>query len=302
MKKILALTFALMLILAACGSAENIETPPVAGTQAAAPTEPAGLVDGCFVEEKIEADGTKVTEYRQGGADGPLVRAVCEMTNGAYSETTFDAEGKISGCIAKETDGTVFEMYFYPSGNTSKDIIRYPDGSYQETRYLDDGSINEQTGEMFPGTVSYEKFISADGEVQEHTYGEGGEQAPETVYEEDGSQRTTTVLPDGTVIEAHISADLYIISQRVTAPDGVVSYKEFYKDGSVKIQIEETGKYKMEEHFDEEGYHTYYHQSGAVGDVEIITDETGKVVKVLVDGKEKSDIDTWVKDFNFRSW
>lgn len=50
------------------------------------------------------------------------------------------------------------------------------------------------------------------------------------------------------------------------------------------------------------GYCTYFYYKFPGQEMEITCDETGKVNKVIVNGKEEKDIQSYVENMFFRSW
>lgn len=464
MKKVLALMIALlMLLLCACGQ----ETAPAQSEQEAAQTQQDQTAedkqgqtaetnaDGYYVEEKTTEDGTHLTIYRDGGPEGAIVKGYATYTDGTKSEEGYDSEGKLEYMIWNDADGSVYEMYYYPSGNMEKNISKMADGFYYETHYMDNGSFDEKTGIGHDGTITYQKTVTPDGQVEEITYdveedgtrwdtdewedgtivkthygtngnpieqtmnnettgdhteityyengrektrdsyhagskqrvyleyyednsvkyslieGENGSKNEEkineagyttyyfenfnntkdseffandtgelvkyvengTVYEgdaipgtardmfnrvrktpaptvedtattqeADGSTRTTSTLSDGTVETRHNAADGRTISNDRVSPNGDRSYQEYFESGKLKVNIEVRDGMFQEVHYDEDNYWTYFHYTAPGHEMEVICDETGKVNKVLVNGVEQTDIESYVKDMFFRSW
>lgn len=200
MKKVLALMIALlMLILCACGQ----ESAPVQVEQDKADAQQTQneetTTEGYYVEEEPLADGGRSTTYRVGSSDGVIAKITREFVDGSYTEERYDSEGKLEYSIHNRPDNYVWEQYFYPSGNVSKDIMKEADGSYSEIHFLDNGSIDEETGTITSGTISYEKYVTADGQVNEITH--------DIDLEDDGTYWFTYLSDDGTVEKTHFGID-----------------------------------------------------------------------------------------------
>jgi hypothetical protein len=180
MKKVLALMIALMmLLLCACGqetaSAQKEQNDSTAGTEAQSAEKQQDPIaetnaEGYYVQEKTLEDGTVVIIYRDGGPEGAIVKGYATYTDGTKSEEGYDSEGKLEYMIWNDADGSVYEMYYYPSGNMEKNISKMADGFYHEIHYMDNGSFDEKTGIGHDGTITYQKTVTPDGQVEEITY------------------------------------------------------------------------------------------------------------------------------------
>lgn len=300
MKKRIApvLAFVLCLSLCACGQ----ESTPTQSEETVAATQPEQTVEttaeGYYVQEKTLEDGTVVTIYRDSGPDGAVVKAYCTYTDGTTSEEQYDSEGNLNFIIWNDTEGSVYEQYYYPSGNLKKFIENHADGSYTEVHFMDNGTFDEATGIGYDGTITYEKYITADGEVEENTYD----------IEEDGTRWETEEWPDGTVIQTHYGARGSMIEQiqdnqatgnhtEITyyengneksrhsryADRGMDSHIEYYEDGSVAYSLlTDDGGYKREEKINEIGYTVYYFESSL--NMEFFANDTGELVKYVEAG------------------
>lgn len=302
MNRVFALMIALlMLILCACGQ----ETAPAQGGQNAAVNQQdqtaEATADGYYVEEKTMEDGTHLTIYRNGGPEGAIVKAYAAYTDGTKSEEGYDSEGKLEYMTWTDTDGSVHEQYYYPSGNLEKLISNFSDGAYSETHFLDNASYDEATGLYYDGTITYEKSITADGQVEEITYD----------IEEDGSRWDTEEWDDGTIVKTHYGphgALLERIEDNETtgnhteityyengnektrdsyhAESKQRVYLEYYEDNSVKYSlIEGDNGSKNEEKINEAGYTTYYFENfNNTKDSEFFANDTGELIKYVEDG------------------
>ena len=290
MKRVLTLMVALlMVLLCACGGEAATAQPEQAPVETTA--------EGYYVQEKTLDDGTVVTIYRDGGPEGIIVKGFANYTDGTYSEETYDNKGNLEYMIWSVNDGSVFESYFYPSGNVEKSIAKMEDGSYSETHYMDNGTYDEKNGTT-SGTVTYQKYISPDGQVDEQTYD----------VEADGTSWSTFEWEDGTIVKTHFGANgarLEEIQDNEKTGDhteityyengnektrdshhgegSMRIYLEYYENGSVAYSLMESEDgYKREEKFNEAGYTVYYYDSGV--DMEFFANDAGELVKYVSGG------------------
>lgn len=221
MKKLLAITLAmLLLLLAACG--QSAEQAP-----AQTPAETAeGASDELFVDE-YEADAAKFKDYYKGGKDGILVRSECFMEDGSYSEILYNEDGTFAYSIFRGADGSTFEEEYYPNGISKKSIVTNPDGSWMEYHYADNGIVDNENQIYYTGTVIYQKEVAADGTV---VY----EMETELRYEDDGTYWTVDTYDDGSVREAHYTAEGVLMGDKYTDPtNGMNSETEYAEDGTM---------------------------------------------------------------------
>ncbi len=317
MKKGIAvlIMFALCLGLCACGgSAESVELPtkPVVSEN-----QPANTASGEagettestedkypweieFREEdyfplKITApNGEKITSYRIGGIFGMEVRYYCEYPN-----------------------GDICDEYYYPSGNKSHSYTWGADGSYSESYYLDNGYTDPEKQIIYMGTVVYEKNIEADGTESELVCDENGNLTFSAHKEANGTYSEYYYFENGNMSKSfydnpntgeHEEGEYfengnikrYVLDNSST---GESSHQEYFENGNFKYNKNQSPEYTQEERYDEEGFHTYWYSKDANYEIELIADETGKLIRFVENGTvyENEAIPDWVAgSYNFR--
>ena len=294
----LILIFALCLSLCACGQ----ETEPAQEDQATqAPSATAEApADGPYVEEMTAEDGTVITFYHIGSPEGPVEKIICNYPDGAHSEEYYNGEATLEYMIYTDVEGTVYESYFYPSGGIAKDIIKSADGSYTEVHFLDNGVMDAETGVVSSGTICYEKYVTADGQIREHFH--------DVSVEDDDTWWDTEEWGDGTIVQTHYNANGMPIEQILDNESNghhtVITYYEngtektrdahysenhsrtyieYYENGSVAYSLlEYDDGSKREERINEAGYTTYYLESTI--DMEFFANDVGELVKYVSQG------------------
>ncbi len=308
MKKRIALmlAFVLCLSLCACGQeaapdqkeqdTSNLETQAQSATAET-------TAEGYYVQKKTMEDGTNVTIYRYGGPEGAIVTGFLVYPDGAQAEERYNSEGVLEYTIYIDVDGSTYETFFYPSGCIAKDVMNSADGSYSEVHFMDNGTIDEETGVITSGTICYEKYVTADGQVEEYSY--------DITVDDDGTRWNTEEWDDGTVVRTHYSANGMPIEQiqdneatgdhteikyyengsemtrdSYYADHGIRSYLEYYENGSVKYSLlEYDSGGKSEERINEAGYTTYYYDNfDNTSDKEFFANDVGELVKYIEDG------------------
>lgn len=274
MKRVFALMIAaLMLALCACGQ----ESTPAQGEQSKTDTKQTQTAqitaDGYYVEEEIRDDGMISTTYRVGAPDGVIAKITIEYADGSYREERYDSEGNLEYSIYERPDAFVWEQYFYPSGNVSKDIMKEFDGSYTEVHFLDNGSTDEATGTVISGAITYQKYVTADGQVTEFTY--------DIDMEEDGTYWFNNVNDDGTVERSHFDTSNTIIEAITDNKKTGDHVEEEYVDGllykrtqtnknndnRIEMTYYESGKEKTYDSYDaqrKERIYMEYYERGSV--------------------------------------
>ena len=284
MKKFIAilLILTLCLVLSACGEAastvkpedivlptrpEALESPtqPVwdnyknsnpEPTEPIAPTEEPAPWEVEFNE--ADYDLFQISEqisYRIGGRNGREVRN-----------------------IETRSDGIVLDIYLYPSGNMSHCYEYRPDGIFREVHCLDNGYTDENDV-SHAGTCIYQKIVNPDGTWHEIHWNENGAimrditMSIDSIYEEvnyyeNGKTRHT--------ISSIPSADTY-------------SEAEYYETGFVKRVVFQSSQLSQEDHYDRVGYQTYRYVNGAGFEIELISNEDGKLIKIIENGEVKED-------------
>ncbi len=289
MKKIIVYILALSLCLGlcACGGSsievptrpENAATPEDAATEAA--EEATESAEGKYpweVEFREEdyvkfnftaPNGDKIVTWREGSVMGMERRNLYEWAE----------------------SGTINDSYYYPSGNTSHEYTWCTDGTYEEAYYLDSRYV-DQEGKTHMTRVYY-KRIEADGSEIEQFSDENGNLV-----------RTISKNTDGTYSEMEYYENGNMSKSIVDDPvKGEYQEQEYFENDNVKYLKFQTPEYTVEEKYDEEGYRTYYYTKDADYEQECISDETGKLVKVIENGEVKEDpeiIARYTADYNFR--
>ena len=239
----LVLVFVLCLSMCACGQ----ESSPAQATQDSTATQnmQAGneevvnnqtaetTPDGYYVEEGTLADGGKSTTYRVGSPDGVIAKLTKEFVDGSYTEERYDSEGKLEYFIHSRPDSYVWEQYFYPSGNVSKSITKEADGSSTEMHFLDNGSIDEAAGTVTYGTTTYEKLVTADGQVNEITY--------DIDVEDDGTYWFNYTGEDGSIKKTHFDTDNKII-EAIRDNEAIGDHAEIEYVNGIKFKEIQTNK------------------------------------------------------------
>ena len=252
MKKALAILLALLLLtMAACGQeSTQTEQQEQVNPETQLQNEPAqeaaeeieeSTVPASYVD-KYEVDGMHVMDHYENGI---LVRSDYTMPDGSTGSEYLDADGKITYSVFNMTDGSSFETWYYPDGNISKDITHNADGSYYEFHYANDGTIDTKTMTFYPGTMTYQKEVAADGTV---VY----EYAPE--FREDGTYVDTFVADDGTVYETTYGAGGKILSSHAyNETTGWTMDTEYYENGQIRKSVTDdpsTGDHTETEYYD----------------------------------------------------
>ena len=139
--------------------------------------------------------------------------------------------------------GRICDNYYYPSGSPGLVYEYYADGSYHECRRLDGG-------ENYYGQIIYTREIDADGSIYEYHWNKDGQQT--YCYYQTADSETERHWLGGADADHN-----YLIYNRVVN-----------KDGSI-----------MEEHYNSDGYYTYQYHKSADYEIELIGDETGKLIE-----------------------
>ena len=172
-------------------------------------------------------------------------------------------------------NGSIEDSYFYPSGARSHFCIYNADGSYSEIRWMDNGDVvimPDGTKLSGLGTVFYVKNINTDGSWEETQYNS-----------EESAEYRFCQFADGTYQEY-----------------------QYYENGNFRKIITgdpAAGTYQ-EETYDEEEFLTYFHMKIADREIEMFTDENGKLVKVIENGQiieDSAALAQYVTSYNFRN-
>lgn len=320
MKKciVFLIVFQLCLGLCACGGSKNsIELPPIP-QQMATPSLPTEAP-----EENAEAQDSTAGKYPWEMEFREEDYEKFQFTSPEGDKVTSWREGTIYGREAREiyewTDGTISDSYYYPSGNISHSYTWCADGSYEECHYADTSlsEMNEDGIETIYITKLYSKAIRSDGSWSEFYNNENG--IP--VF-------SASMSADGTYWEAYYFENGDCSKEISDMPSsGYRSEREYYENGVCKkytasnsqageytlIENFENGNMKyckiqtqgsiQEERYDEESFRIYYYIKENDTETELITDESGKLVKYVENGTvyENENIPDWVAEsYNFR--
>lgn len=265
--------------------------------------------DGSYREERYSDKGTIAVEIE----DNP--------NTGKYTVTEYYDNGNQKSFNQTKKDSDEFWMYECYEDGTTKYLHRLTSDGLE---------VEEKVGEK--GYTTYlrykqgqneEEYIAdEDGKLLQYvrngaTYDPAGYQQafdsmktkPAATTEdsneeklEDGTVLTTTTYDDGKVVEVRTNSKGKVISQNTIQANGDRSYREYYNNGKRKVEIDTCAENTVEFRYDEDGYCVYYHQYAWYVDIEITTDETGKVAKIMSDGKELTEPEEWMRSLNFRSW
>ena len=335
MKKCVVLLILLTLSLGLCacgGGTEDIELPTevtenATTDQSAESQNPTGETypwetefnEEDYIKHELTApNGDKITTWREGTISGREARQIYEWT-----------------------DGTIEDSYYYPSGNKSHSYTWGADGSYSEFYFLDNGYYDADNRIVHTGTVIYEKTITADGTEIIMNCDENGAISFSSTKEADGTYSEYSYFPNGNPSKniydnpntgEHSECEYYengntrrtFYSNTSTGeyyenesfengnPSKSISHNpntgehsefEYFENGNLKYTKAQSREYTIEEHYDEEGFRTYYYYKDAKYEIELIADETGKLIKFTQNGKvyENEDIPGHIAgDYNFR--
>lgn len=299
MKKIIAysIVLALCLGLYACGG--DVEVPTRPAESVTTPTRPqsAATPDDTATEAAEEAAESTEGKYpwEVEFREEDYVKFNFTAPNGDKIVTW--REGSVMGLERRNLyewadTGIISDSYYYPSGNKSHEYTWYPDGSYSEFGLLDDGYTDPETGTVWLGTIVYQKNIYPDGTVDEQYFHENGNPA-----------RMISVSPDGNFSDTEFYENGNVKRSVYEDTAGNYSEQECYENGAFKYVKNQSPEYTNEERYDEEGYRTYYYTKSAEYEMECISDETGKLVKVIENGtviEDAAALAQYAADYNFK--
>lgn len=306
MKIIIAVVLAIVLCLGLCAcdagavleemlteEPEEIILPTVPQIQVPAPISQndAETEDGTEAIDPAEETYPWETEFNEEGYE--------------YHEEKF-SHGKIISWhknfiparqITYWNDGRVYDNYFYPNGNLSHGYQWEADGLYVEFRYLDNGYIEtKEDGAIIShtGTNIYQKFVNSDGYWGETHFDENEIPVKTISGGADGSYEEVCYFENGD-ISRHTH----------DSPNGEHYEYEYYENGCEKYSKHQSPEYTTEQRFDEEGFCTYFYYKDTAADyeIELISDESGKLVKAVENGSVIEDaaaLAQHAKNYNFR--
>lgn len=251
--------------------------------------------DGMILEEleNNEATDTHVkTEYYENGHE--KIRDAYYGDSNIHDYIEYYENGTVKYSLLEYDDGkreerineAGYTVYYYESYS---EMEFFADDLGELVKYVEKGTVYE--GDAIPGTARDMFNQMRTVPVVDTVMTEG----------EDGSCCTTTTYADGTVKTNTTAAD-GSFSYETVKPNGERSLEEYSASGRLNRSVFETAESYQESRYDEEGYYTYFYQRFPGQEMEITCDETGKVNKVLVNGKEQTDIERYVENMFFRSW
>ena len=278
MKKTVAIFLVLALCLCGCSTEEILAKEgivlPAVPTQMAAsnlPTAPQGSAS--LDDENTGADAPTGETYPWETEFNEAGYTILKEEFGQGKAVTWINGYKKGRSIVYYNNGLIEDSYYYPSGAMSHMRAWHGDGSYSESRWRDDGDVvtmDDGTKISQLGTFFYSKTIYADGSWEEtQLYSEG-------------------------IIE-------YMIRQFA---DGSYQEERYYESGQLKYSISQTPNEAQEYRYDEDGYTTYLHAVHTDREIELIADESGKLVKAIENGQTMEDpavLEQYARDYNFRN-
>lgn len=182
----------------------------------------------------------------------------------------------------------------YPNSSLpSHEYFYGADGTYKEFHYLDNGYYDEATNTAYMGTTVYYKVINPDGSYTEYEWDENGNSIHEVRAEADGYYSERLYYENGNMKK-------YICNDPAT---GAHREEEYFENGKIKYNKYQSPERMEEVRYDEEDYCTYFYCKDSNYELELITDESGKLIKVVEYGTvyENDAIPAWVAgSYNFR--
>ena len=140
-----------------------------------------------------------------------------------------------------------------------------------------DGSIS-----MHLGTQIHSKTINADGSYQETLNSPEGLPVYEITQSADGCYNEIRYHSSGNPSKCIYS----------DPPAGIYYEESTYENGQMKYQISQDPHIVQETRYDEDGFMTYFHWKSADNELELFSDENGKLVKAIENGQTIEDPDT----------
>ena len=324
MKRIIAILLVLAVCagLCACGGRADTVLPTIP-EQLAVPTQSVTkeTPNNQTAESTEPIDPTGETypweaEFRE---EDYFVYTHIEPKIGTFTSYMVKSIANLGTCvrtISEYTNGDIEDTYFYPSGLDSHSYRWYADGSFEEYRYLDDGRIDLVERKTYMGTVIYQKNVAPDGAWSEFLLDESGNLTRSAGMDADGTYREFQKLEDGTGREVSDNPNTgerweteYFENSSTKRSVGSNSrtgtyYEiEYYENGKMKYAKNESPENTTEERYNEEGCLTYFYSKNTNYELELISDETGKLIKVTENGTVIEDATTlaqYAKDYNFK--
>ncbi len=281
MKKCIALFLILTLCLCGCSDVDVMFSKNPYKEEIILPTIPTQVSNLPTISQNSEETDTEDTQEEV--PSGTVAPWETEFDEAGYTVIKDEFGEGVAYCwnkgykngrqVVYYNDGRIEDTYYYPSGAWSHCCSWGSDGSYSEVRWLDNGEVNimpDGTKVSGMGTLCYSKTIRTDGSYEEMHY-----------------------YPNGN------------LSKQITEDPSAEAYceLEFYENGMQNYAKYQTPSEEREERYDEEGFMTYLHTKQADYELEILTDDSGKVVKVIENGQTLEDpaaLDQFAVGYNFR--
>ena len=188
---------------------------------------PDGSLD---TKETIAPDGTKSTEYYEGGF---LQGKLTETPDGTETSEWYNKDGSLSSKETETPDGTKTYESYRKDGSPYSKAIKTPDGTLTYDYYREDGSLRSKETKTPDGTWTFED------------------------YREDGSlRRKLTETRDGTETSENYNEKGVKTSESITDKEGNITSKGYDDDGNLSftmvhnkekgtyVQYDENGKLK----------------------------------------------------------
>ena len=296
-----------------------------------------------YIKHELTApNGDKITTWREGTISGREARRIYEWTDGTIEDSYYYPSGNKSHSYTWGADGSYSEFYFLDNGYYDADNRIVYNGTviYEKTITADGTEIIMNCDEN--GAISFSSTKEADGTYSEYSYFPNGNPSKniydnpntgehsECEYHENGSTRK--VISDNPNTGEHFECEYYengntrrtFYSNTSTGEyseyeyfenckpskgishnpnTGEYSEYEYFENGNFKYNKVQSQEYTIEERYDEEGFRTYYYSKDARHEIELIADETGKLIKFTQNGKvyENEDIPGHIAGvYNFR--
>lgn len=188
--------------------------------------------------------------------------------------------------------------------------VQISDNGYREIEA--DGSVIDHLG-----TIAYYKIINADGTWKEYQRSDDDSSYYEILQNSDGYYREERCFENGArsncvLIESETGIrqeEAYYENGQIKnycyedSPAGTLNAAEYFENGNLKYYKYQSPENTTEECFDADGYRTYFYNKTASVEIELTADDTGKLIKVVENGKTIEDVATlaqYAQSYNFR--
>lgn len=301
MKKIIAMFLVLVLCLCGCSAEEMFAKEelvlPEIPTQMPAlnlPTMPddSGNQGAEGTQETVSSEKTYPWEKKFNDAGYVMYK---ETFSGGTAYTWLRGNEK-GRQLTYYNNGSIEDTYYYPSGFMSHGYHWHAEGFYTEFGHLDNGYIETaEDGSRIThlGTPVFSKLINEDGSWEEMRYNSEG-----------FLELMIRQLSDGCYQESHYNSEGFCVHAILQGADGSYTETLRYDNGQLQYQKYQTSDQEQEDRYDEEGFMTYHHTRSTDYELELIADESGKLVKAIENGQtieDPSALAQYVTGYNFRN-